>query len=977
MKHPRRKLIVSVLVMSALLVALTFGFARVHFLANAKDFDRETALKMHGLLMTIDSLIETQDRVTKDYVTQLTQSLDLITLPLRDIVDTQGDGAIRRYENGLVLRRDGDELVLPEDVSGLPLLEAQTREGDAPLALSPCRPFEDKYGLFWSHMSDDPDGEYVLCAYLQFSDPYYYVYYTPESSITDYIDSRVDPLAVMSGAEAAYDGYILAGVEEDGDLALFYCSSALGDYTRASQLGIAIRSSARVLMEPLFVDGEKYYYSISAPTRLRMKDQDLRVVYIVPDSDYYSRSVMKIELLSLVSGVAFIAILALALSAIFLVRREIITASQRRRYGAGRMRMAATVIGVIGLVCVLAVSVFSDALSNLYFTTKANQSALETLERMMAENRDHTQGVTRQRDEQYLHYCNRVAELLYDYPELKSAGQFSAMCETIGADYLMLFDDRGNELLSNARFVGLSYGKDPESSTYDFRRLISGVPSIVHEPCVDEVTGLDRQLIGVSLDDGDRTNGYSSLIMAIEPNGDDSMISTREIMRSLTTDDSVVFAVDEENGLVVEASDDALIGKRAVDIGLTDGSLRDGFMDFCVLNNGRWYACSRASDGAIYYYAVRTNLLFENLLRGGLLNAALFAAFYLVLALVLLFGYTEKAVDDFGGRVVDDQTWLTQRVSRLRIRRFGNATDRIRAWWRRKTPEGKAWFAMQSLMGVSLIGLLLSLRSEGQQGVVAVIAYVLNGQWTFGYNLFALTRIVILLLMMTLTLLTLKLLIGLLGGALDTKGETVCHLVESLLRYVVIITGAFFIFQSLGFDTPTLLASLGIFSLAISLASKDLVADVLSGVIIVFSGEYQIGEIVEIAGFRGRVAEIGVRSTTLVSKEGNVKYMSNRNVSDVINLSRLNTHCMIQIGVASGQSLEKIEALIERELPGIGERVSGIVGDPVYRGVTGLSGGSLLLSFSAECSEEDYVSVRRDLNSQIIRLLEENDVSLR
>lgn len=418
MKHPRRKLIVSVLVMSALLVALTFGFARVHFLANAKDFDRETALKMHGLLMTIDNLIETQDRVTKDYVTQLTQSLDLITLPLRDIVDTEGDGAIRRYENGLVLRRDGDELVLPEDVSGLPLLEAQT-------------------------------------------------------------------------------------------------------------------------------------------------------------------------------------------------------------------------------------------------------------------------------------------------------------------------------------------------------------------------------------------------------------------------------------------------------------------------------------------------------------------------------------------------------------------------------PEGKAWFAMQSLMGVSLVGLLLSLRSEGQQGVVAVIAYVLNGQWTFGYNLFALTRIVILLLMMTLTLLTLKLLIGLLGGALDTKGETVCHLVESLLRYVVIITGAFFIFQSLGFDTPTLLASLGIFSLAISLASKDLVADVLSGIIIVFSGEYQIGEIVEIAGFRGRVAEIGVRSTTLVSKEGNVKYMSNRNVSDVINLSRLNTHCIIQIGVACGQSLEKIEALIERELPDIGKRVRGIVGDPVYRGVTGLSAGSLLLSFSAECSEEDYVSVRRDLNSQIIRLLDENGVSLR
>ena len=61
------------------------------------------------------------------------------------------------------------------------------------------------------------------------------------------------------------------------------------------------------------------------------------------------------------------------------------------------------------------------------------------------------------------------------------------------------------------------------------------------------------------------------------------------------------------------------------------------------------------------------------------------------------------------------------------------------------------------------------------------------------------------------------------------------------------IGALFMAFESLGFDTTTLLASVGIFSLAISLGAKDLVADVVAGISIVFSGEYQIGEIIALA----------------------------------------------------------------------------------------------------------------------------------
>ena len=45
---------------------------------------------------------------------------------------------------------------------------------------------------------------------------------------------------------------------------------------------------------------------------------------------------------------------------------------------------------------------------------------------------------------------------------------------TMGADYLMLYDDKGRETLSGSRYTLPSYGTGEDSTTYDFRRLISG-----------------------------------------------------------------------------------------------------------------------------------------------------------------------------------------------------------------------------------------------------------------------------------------------------------------------------------------------------------------------------------------------------------------------------------------------------------------------------------------------------------------------
>lgn len=63
----------------------------------------------------------------------------------------------------------------------------------------------------------------------------------------------------------------------------------------------------------------------------------------------------------------------------------------------------------------------------------------------------------------------------------------------------------------------------------------------------------------------------------------------------------------------------------------------------------------------------------------------------------------------------------------------------------------------------------------------------------------------------------------------DTKGETIFKLVRSFLNYAMFIGAVCVSLSFLGVDTTTLLASIGLLSLAISLGAKDIVADILAG----------------------------------------------------------------------------------------------------------------------------------------------------
>ena len=145
--------------------------------------------------------------------------------------------------------------------------------------------------------------------------------------------------------------------------------------------------------------------------------------------------------------------------------------------------------------------------------------------------------------------------------------------------------------------------------------------------------------------------------------------------------------------------------------------------------------------------------------------------------------------------------------------------------------------------------------------------------------------------------------IGMALDELDTErytgwGETVSDMLAedpALLNYAMFI-GAFCVsLRFLGVDTATLLASIGLMSFAVSLGAKDIVADILAGLSLVFERTYYVGDVVQIGDFKGKVLEIGIRSTKLLSDTQDVKIISNHEIGSVINCSKQNSVCTVRI----------------------------------------------------------------------------------
>ena len=208
------------------------------------------------------------------------------------------------------------------------------------------------------------------------------------------------------------------------------------------------------------------------------------------------------------------------------------------------------------------------------------------------------------------------------------------------------------------------------------------------------------------------------------------------------------------------------------------------------------------------------------------------------------------------------------------------------------------------------------------------------------------------------------------------RGKAVIDIICSLVKYAAVIVLIFFILKTLGVDTTTILAGIGILGLIVGLGAQPLIADIIAGLFIVFEKVFDVGDIIVVDGFRGTVKDIGIRTTQIVDAGGNVKIVNNSDVRTVVNMTNQLSVAICDIGIEYGESLERVEAVLKDALPAIKEAIPDIQEGPFYKGVAELGNSAVIIRFVAKCEEGARYQVERDLNRQFKLLFDKNDINI-
>ncbi len=148
-----------------------------------------------------------------------------------------------------------------------------------------------------------------------------------------------------------------------------------------------------------------------------------------------------------------------------------------------------------------------------------------------------------------------------------------------------------------------------------------------------------------------------------------------------------------------------------------------------------------------------------------------------------------------------------------------------------------------------------------------------------------------------------------------TKNIAMNRLTASITFFLVLTIGMFISLRVLNLDKTltSLLAGLGIAGLALGFAFKDIASNFIAGIYLALKSPINVGDIVDYQGAMGHVKEIGLRSSTIKTFQGQDVVIPNRMI-----MEEKYTHYSIngerridlEVGISYGDDLEKVEKVV-------------------------------------------------------------------
>lgn len=205
------------------------------------------------------------------------------------------------------------------------------------------------------------------------------------------------------------------------------------------------------------------------------------------------------------------------------------------------------------------------------------------------------------------------------------------------------------------------------------------------------------------------------------------------------------------------------------------------------------------------------------------------------------------------------------------------------------------------------------------------------------------------------------------------KSETYLYIINSTVKYAVLIVTFFVILQVNHVNITSMIAGLGIAGIILGVAVQDALKDIIRGFDIVSDNYFKVGDVVEYNGIEGKVLELGIKTTKIKDiKTENIISIPNRSI-DALGL--VSNVIYVEAPMPYETPLETAEAVVG-EICAENAK-NKLIKDCKYMGVNKLDDSAVKYFIKVTLTDAaKKLQARRDTHRTILAVMAKHGISV-
>jgi moderate conductance mechanosensitive channel len=180
--------------------------------------------------------------------------------------------------------------------------------------------------------------------------------------------------------------------------------------------------------------------------------------------------------------------------------------------------------------------------------------------------------------------------------------------------------------------------------------------------------------------------------------------------------------------------------------------------------------------------------------------------------------------------------------------------------------------------------------------------------------------------------------------------------------------------------TTALFASAGLVTVALGFGAQSLIKDFVSGMFIITENQYRVGDNVSIAGVKGVVEDVTIRTTVLRDLDGNVHHVPNGLIEVTTNTSIGYSSLKEDIIVGKKTNLEQLEHIIAHvgeEMLSLPELKGKLIDPPKLSSYRGYAQDGIAVRITGRTAAGEKWLVRSELYKRLNKAFVAHDITIK